>query len=83
MEEKIDVPQDLYINGLLGVYELNRVELLRDVFEWAYERSASLYSVLFLLFFDFVLNIFVFFHFIFIVWRHEFATEDIDRTDCK
>jgi fido (protein-threonine AMPylation protein) len=41
----IDVPQEEYINGLLGVYEFNRIELLRDVFEWAYERSAQLYSV--------------------------------------
>lgn len=39
-----DVPQDLYISGLLGVYELNRVELLRDIFVWAYERSCQLYS---------------------------------------
>jgi hypothetical protein len=27
----VDVPEDLYINGLLGVYELNRIELMRDV----------------------------------------------------
>ena len=40
----IDVPEQIYINGLLGIYELNRVELLRDVFVWAYERSCSLYS---------------------------------------
>jgi hypothetical protein len=40
----IDVPEHLYINGLLAVYELNRIELLRDVFIWAYERSCSLYS---------------------------------------
>lgn len=40
----IDVPEQMYINGLLGVYELNRVELLRDVFAWAYERSCILYS---------------------------------------
>jgi len=40
----IDVPEQTYINGLLGVYELNRVELLRDVFVWAYERSCFLYS---------------------------------------
>lgn len=41
----VDVPEDLYINGLLGVYELNRVELLRDVFVWTYERSCSRYQV--------------------------------------
>jgi len=39
-----DVPEEMYINGLLGIYELNRVELLRDVFAWAYERSCILYS---------------------------------------
>lgn len=40
----IDVPQRAYIDGLLGVYELNRIELLRDVFVWAYERSCARYS---------------------------------------
>lgn len=40
----VDVPQSLYISGLLGVYELNRIELLRDVFVWAYERSCLRYS---------------------------------------
>ena len=39
-----DVPQRAYIDGTLGVYELNRVELLRDVFVWAYERSCARYS---------------------------------------
>ena len=36
----IDVPQHLYIQALLGVYELADVALLRDVFLWAYRRSA-------------------------------------------
>jgi len=40
----IDVSDQVYINGLLGVYELNRIELLRDVFVWAYERSCFMYS---------------------------------------
>lgn len=40
----VDVPEQLYVSGLLGVYELNCIELLRDVFVWAYERSSSLYS---------------------------------------
>ena len=40
----IDVAQPVYIAGLLGVYELNRIELLRDVFVWAYERSAQHYN---------------------------------------
>lgn len=29
----------------MGVYELNRAELLRDVFLWAYERSCQRYQV--------------------------------------
>ena len=40
----VDVPERDYIDGILGVYELNRVELLRDVFCWAYERSCARYS---------------------------------------
>ncbi len=40
----VDVPGRAYIDGILGVYELNRVELLRDVFIWAYERSCARYS---------------------------------------
>lgn len=39
----IDVPETDYIQGLLAIYELNRIELFRDVFVFAYERSASLY----------------------------------------
>ena len=40
----VDVPQSDYMNAILGVYELNRVDYLRDVFEWAYERSCARYS---------------------------------------
>jgi hypothetical protein len=40
----IDVPERAYVEGLLGVYELCRVELLRDVFVWAYDRSAKRYA---------------------------------------
>jgi hypothetical protein len=40
----VEVPDKLYINGLLGVYELNRVDLLKDLFLWAYERSAKQYA---------------------------------------
>jgi len=40
----IDVPEQTYIDGLIGIYELNRVELLRDVFVWAYERSSRRYK---------------------------------------
>jgi hypothetical protein len=39
-----DVPRDVYSLAILGVYELNRVDLLRDVFIWAYERSAARYA---------------------------------------
>lgn len=42
----VDVPRDEYIEGTLGVYELNRVELLRDVFVWAYERSCRRFTVI-------------------------------------
>jgi hypothetical protein len=38
------VPRDAYTDAVLGVYELNRIELLRDVFIWAYERSAARYA---------------------------------------
>ena len=40
----VDVPVRDYTDGILSVYELNRVELLRDVFAWAYERSAGRYA---------------------------------------
>lgn len=40
-----DVPEDLYTQAMLGVYELNDVSLLKDVFKWGYERSASRYMV--------------------------------------
>ena len=39
-----DVSRELYTEAVLGVYELQRVELLRDVFVWAYERSAARYA---------------------------------------
>jgi Fic family protein len=39
----IDVPQQAYVDAMIGVYELNRIELLRDVFVWAYERSCQHY----------------------------------------
>jgi len=41
----VDVPERDYIDGTLGVYELRRVELARDVFAWAYERSCQRYTV--------------------------------------
>ena len=39
----IDVPEQAYVEGILGVYELNQIDLLRDVFVWAYERSCQRY----------------------------------------
>lgn len=42
----IDVPERSYIDGTLGVYELNNISLLRDVFIWAYERSAYKYAAI-------------------------------------
>jgi hypothetical protein len=42
----VDVPDSLYVQGLLEIYELNRVELFKDVFMWAYERSALLYAAI-------------------------------------
>ena len=39
----IDMPEQAYVDGILGVYELNQMDLLRDVFIWAYERSCQRY----------------------------------------
>ena len=39
----IDVPERAYVEGTLGVYELTNIDLLRDVFVWAYERSCQRY----------------------------------------
>lgn len=39
-----DVPRQTYTEAVLGVYELNKIELLKDVFMWAYERSAARYA---------------------------------------
>ncbi|SPA56913.1 Fic family protein [Cupriavidus taiwanensis] len=39
----LDVPEQAYSRAILGVYEMTRVELLRDVFVWAYERSTQEY----------------------------------------
>lgn len=42
----IDVPKDFYVEAMLGVYELNRIGLARDMFVWAYERSARRYTAI-------------------------------------
>lgn len=39
-----DVPTKLYTEAMLGVYELNDIDLLKDVYIWAYERSAQRYA---------------------------------------
>jgi hypothetical protein len=39
-----DVPRSLYTDAVLSVYELNEVELLKDVFFWAYGRSTQQYA---------------------------------------
>ena len=39
-----DVPTSTYTEAVLGVYELNEIGLLKEVFIWAYERSASRYA---------------------------------------
>lgn len=39
---RLGSPSDL--DGLIGIYELNRVKLLRDVYLWAYERSSRRYK---------------------------------------
>lgn len=42
----LDVPGPAYIDGTVAVYELNRVDLLRDVYIWAYQRSCARYSAI-------------------------------------
>ncbi|MGQ0544979.1 MAG: Fic family protein, partial [Betaproteobacteria bacterium] len=37
----VDVPEQAYVEGTLVVYEHARVDLLRDVFMWAYQRSCD------------------------------------------
>ncbi|MHB1071424.1 MAG: Fic family protein [Gemmatimonadaceae bacterium] len=41
----VGVPDRAYVEGTLAVYQTTRVELLRDVFLWAYERSCAQYRV--------------------------------------
>src|SRR5437764_1211249 len=40
----IHVSEPPYIAGLIGIIELKRADLLRDVFVWAYERSCRRYK---------------------------------------
>ena len=39
----LDVPEQAYSRATLGLYEMARVELLRDLYVWAYERSTQEY----------------------------------------
>jgi len=39
----LDVPEQAYSRAILGIYEMTRVELLRDLYVWAYERSTQEY----------------------------------------
>ena len=39
----LGVTEQAYTQAILGVYELTRIELLRDLFVWAYERSTQEY----------------------------------------
>lgn len=42
----LGVPEAAYSQAILGIYEMTRVELLRDLFVWAYERSTQEYLAL-------------------------------------
>jgi predicted transcriptional regulator len=42
----MDVDREAYLKSLLGVYEKNDVSLLRDLYLWAYVRSAQRYSAI-------------------------------------
>jgi Fic family protein len=39
-----EVPRATYTDAMLGVYELNKIDLLKEVFIWAYERSVARYA---------------------------------------
>ena len=41
-----DVPRDYYTDALLLVYEQNEISLMKDLFIWAYERSAARYGAI-------------------------------------
>ena len=40
----INMPEDLYIHAILGIYELSRIELMRDLFIWNYLESVKHWS---------------------------------------
>lgn len=41
----VDVPHETYIEATIAVYEKQQVDLLRDLFVWAYSRSCEQYKV--------------------------------------
>ena len=41
-----DVEQEAYVKSLHGIYEKNDVNLLRDLYIWAYKRSSQRYSAI-------------------------------------
>lgn len=42
----LDVPEQTYSRATLGVYEMTRVEVLRDLYVWPYERSTQEYMAI-------------------------------------
>jgi Fic family protein len=40
----VGVPRSSYTEAMLGIYEQNKVDFLKDIFTWAYERSAERYA---------------------------------------
>lgn len=42
----VGVPPETYIQAMLGIYEMGRVDMLRDLFIWAYERSTQEYAAI-------------------------------------
>jgi Fic family protein len=42
----VDLPREAYTLAILGVYEQRRIEALRDVYLWAYQRSAERYRAI-------------------------------------
>ena len=41
----VDLPKEAYTEAILVVYERQEIELMRDLFVWAYARSAQRYQV--------------------------------------
>ena len=42
----VDVDQQIYINALIKIYEHNNINLLRNLYIWAYKRSCYRYSAI-------------------------------------